>query len=274
MCTRVIITGLLFTPAPGQDESSTWCYRILSSLLDDPSTHNITFNTSDGSVSGHRAIAAAGSPVLHAMLYGNMKERNEREINLPSADTETFKAVLSFVYTGKVELDANNCYKILEAAQYFIVAALENQCVDFIAGSLNNENCCTIATFANSKNIVSLLERCNQFMKHIGEIIHSAEFVHLPVQSITEICSSSKIHVKEVDLFLAVKEWIDNQDSLPEDTIKNILQLIRYPLICAKDLIEKVNPTGLVDPSLYQAALEYRLSSKAYKGVEEDQAKL
>ena len=77
-----------------------------------------------------------------------------------------------------------------------------------------------------------------------------------------------------MDLFIAIKEWIKHQDSLPEDTLKNILQLIRYPLICASDLIEKVNPTGLVDPSLYQAALDYRLSSKGYKGLKKEQTKL
>ena len=46
---------------------SNWCFTTLSSLLNDPSTHDVTFKTSDGgSVSGHRAIVAAGSPVFHA----------------------------------------------------------------------------------------------------------------------------------------------------------------------------------------------------------------
>ena len=61
-----------------------WCLKSFVAILDDPSTHDITFKTSDGgSVSGHRAIIAAGSPVFHAMLYGNMKESNEKEIKLP-----------------------------------------------------------------------------------------------------------------------------------------------------------------------------------------------
>jgi len=48
----------------------SWCSKILASLLNDPSTHDVTFKTSDGgSVSAHRVIV-----VVHAMLYGNMKE--------------------------------------------------------------------------------------------------------------------------------------------------------------------------------------------------------
>ena len=274
----------MLTSDATKDDSSTlrdpeWCSRILSSLLDDPSTHDVTFKTSNGlSASAHRAIVAAGSPVFHAMLYGNMKESNEKEIELISVDTETLKALLSFMYTGEVELDTNNCYKILEAAQYFIVTSLENKCAGFIAGLLNTKNFCTIAAFANSKNSTILLEKCNNFLKHrifsIDQIIHSPGFIQLPVQCIIEMCGSSEICVKEVDLFIAIKEWIKHQDSLPEDTRKNILQLIRYPLICASDLIEKVNPTGLVDPPLYQAALDYRLSSKGCKGLKEEQTKL
>jgi len=132
-----------------------WCSKTFGELLDDPSTHDVTFKTSDGgSVSGHRAIVAAGSPVFHAMLYGNMKESNEKEIPLPSVDSETFKALLSFMYTGKIEMDSENCFSILEAAHYFNVAALGNKCTDFIATSLNTENCFAIATFAYDKSLI------------------------------------------------------------------------------------------------------------------------
>ena len=225
----------ILNSAATKDDSSTlqdpeWCSRILSSLLDDPSTHDVTLKTSDGgSVSAHRAIVVAGSPVFHAicMLYGNMKESNEKEIELQSVDTETFKALLSFVYTGKVELDTNNCYKILEAAQYFIVTSLENKCAEFIAGLLNTKDFCTITAFANSKNSTILLEKCSNFLKHrifIDQIIHSSGFTQLPVQCIIEMCGSSETCVKEVDLFIIIKEWIKHQDSLPEDTLKNILR--------------------------------------------------
>ena len=67
------------------DADSCWCSNTFSSLLQDTSTHDVTFKTSDGgSVSAHRVIVAASSPVFHAMLYGNMKESNQKEIELPN----------------------------------------------------------------------------------------------------------------------------------------------------------------------------------------------
>jgi len=79
----------------------SWCSKTLTSLLNDDSTHDVTFKTSDGgSVSVHRAIVAAGSPVFHAMLYGNMKENGQKEIELPSINSNILKKLLSFFCSG------------------------------------------------------------------------------------------------------------------------------------------------------------------------------
>ena len=121
-----------------------WCYKTFSSLLNDTSTHDITFKTSDGgSVSGHRAIVAAGSPMLCAMLYGSMKESKEKEIELPSVDTSSLRHLLTFMYTGQVEVTSDESHGLLLAARYFNVAVLETKCIDTIAASLNDINCCS-----------------------------------------------------------------------------------------------------------------------------------
>ena len=249
--------------------TSDWCTSTFSALLDDPSTHDVTFKTSDGgSVSGHRAIVAAGSPVFHAMLYGNMKESNEKEIELPSVDTETFKALLSFMYTGKIEMDSENCFSILEAARYFGVAVLENNCADFIVALLNNENCCAIASFAYDKKFDALLEKCLTFMySNAHKVTEELSFNSLPSELLLKFCQSSNLCVKEICLFLAVIEWCQHQNAnISEDTLKLVFQQIRYPLISVSDLLEKVRPTEFADSILYTKALEFHLMPSKYDG--------
>jgi len=245
--------------------------------LDDVTTHDVIFKTTDGgNVSCHRAVIAAASPVFHAMLYGSMRESHQKEIELFSIDTNSLEHLLKFIYTGQVETNSVN-EGLLLAARYFNITALEVKCINAIATSLNHINCCRVAIFATQHCLNELLDKCHKFMKKslkIDEIIHTPEFKYLPVQSVTEICNSSEIHVKEINLFLAIKEWISYQDPSEEDTIKNILKLIRYPLICADDLMEKVSPTALVDQHLYKEALNYQLSSSCkFKGPA-DQMKL
>ena len=243
-----------------------WCVTTLSSLLNDPSTHDVTFKTSDGgSVSGHRAIVAAFSPVFHAMLYGNMKESNEKEITLPSVDTKTLKALLSFAYTGKIEVNTENCFGLLEAAHYFNVAVLEKKCTDFITTLLSTENCCTIANFAYSRMIDILVNRCLAFMyPNAYKIVEDAGFKSLQSDLLLKFCKSSDLHVKEIRLFLAVVQWCLHQTEISDGTIKNVFRQIRYPLISISDLLEKVRPIKHVDSTLYTAALEFHHMPSKY----------
>ena len=246
-----------------------WCLTMLSSLLSDTSTHDVTFKTSDGgSVSGHKLIVGAGSPVFHAMLYGKLKESSEREIKLPSINTESFKALLSFMYTGMISIDSENCLDILDAAHYFNVATLEVKCAEFIDTLLNIDNCFTFLTFANSKNFDVLLEKCLAFMYfHADKIIKKAHFKALPSELMLKFCQSSDLHVKEVSLFLATTEWCQHQKSnVSDDTIKSVLQQIRYPLISITDLLEKVRPTKYADAILYTLALEFHHMPSKYDG--------
>ena len=250
-------------------EDLDWYLTVLSPLLNDTSTHDVIFRTSDGgSVSGHRLIVGAGSPVFHAMLYGNMKESTEKEVDLPSINTETFKALLSFMYTGKVKANSENCLSLLEAANYFNVTALEKKCADLIGTSLNIENCCTFAIFANNKKLYILLENCLTFMYlNAHKVIEDANFKTLPSEILLKFCQSSDLYVKEINLFLATVEWCQHQKSnVSDDTVKSILQQIRYPLISITDLLEKVCPTKLADSVLYTLALEFHHMPSKYDG--------
>ena len=246
-----------------------WCVTTWSSVLNDSGTHDVIFKACDGgSVSGHRAIVGAGSPVFHAMLYGNMKESTEREIELPSVDTKSLKILLSFIYTGKVEVDSKNCLTILEAAHYFDVAKLETKCADYIATLLDTENCCIIATFAYDKKLNVLLEKCYQFMYSNGhKVIEGASFKTLPSELMLKFCQSSDLCIKEINLFIAVTKWYQHQKmNIPDITVKTIFKQIRYPLISISDLLEKVRPSELADSILYTSALEFHLMPNKYNG--------
>ena len=241
-------------------QNPDWCSSTFSTLLDDPSTHDVTFKTSDGgSVSGHRAIVAAGSPVFHAMLYGNMKESNEKEIELPSVDTETFKALLSFMYTGKIEIDSENCYNILEVAHYYNVTLLEIISVDFIASLLTTENCCQMAALSKDKGLDVLLTKCLNFIfANAYKVVQLTGFNSLPSELILMICKSSDVCIPEINLFLAVVKWYEHQKAeVPKEEIQNIAKEIRYPLISISDLLDRVRPAEIADKDLYTLALEY-----------------
>ena len=253
-----------------------WCLKTFSGLLDDTSTHDVILKTSDGcNVSGHRAIIAAGSPMFRAMLYGDMKESHEKEIELPFVDSSSLQRLLAFMYTGQVEVNPDEYCGLLLAARYFNIVALEAKCIDMIASSLNDLNCCKFTIFAAEQQLDVLLKQCYVYMQsNMDKIINSPDFKCLPAESMIEMCNNSELCVKELDLFFAVQEWSEHQKaSLSEETIKEIFKLIRYPLIHIANLIEMVGPSSQADPYLYKSALEYHILPNNFNGPQ-DQIKI
>jgi len=116
-----------------EDTNSSWCQNMLASLLDNPSTHDVTFKTSDGgSVSAHRVIVAAGSPVFRVMLHGNMKESSQKEIELPNIDSNRLKKLFPFIYSGQIRTILMDYVELLQAADYFNIKELKTMCHDMI----------------------------------------------------------------------------------------------------------------------------------------------
>ena len=250
-------------------DTYNWCSKTFGALLEDSSTHDIVFKTSDGgSVGAHRAIVAAGSPVFRAMLYGNMRESSQKEIDLPTADTETLHKLLTFLYTGKVDVDSDCIVQILVAAHYFDIALLETMLVNFIKSSLGIMNVFPIVAIATHQKFDQLFEHCFKFMcDHADEVVQHGSFKSLSGKIILLFCKSSDLKIREMDLFLGVVEWYKhNQDQVAKTVVKNIFQEIRYPLIPKADLVNIVRPTKMADPSLYTAALEYHLFPDKYAG--------
>jgi len=91
--------------------------------MEDPSTHDVTFKTSDGgSVSAHWVIVVAGSPGFHAMLCGSMKESSQKDIELPSIkDTRDTTLYYHLFSSGKAKYWSAYLISTLCASQYLVI---------------------------------------------------------------------------------------------------------------------------------------------------------
>ena len=242
-------------------------HNVLSSLQNDPTTHDITFKTADGgSLGAHRAIIAASSPVFHAMLYGKTKESKESEVYLSSINTDMLKMIFAFIYNGEVQPNSEECLGLLQAAHYFNITILETKCSEILISTLDDVHgsFSSIVTFAVEHQLDSLFKQCFEFMEsNADKVINTLEFNILPLRMLLAFVKSSNLEISEIDLFLAVAKWLEHQENeISADDMKQVFQSIRYPLISLSDLIEKVRPSKLADQALYTAALEYHCMSE------------
>lgn len=77
-------------------------------------------------INGHRQILAASSDIFKAMLYGPFVEGSTRELTIPNIEPDIMRALLTFIYTGNVNVEVEKIVSIIKAVdQYCIRGARE-----------------------------------------------------------------------------------------------------------------------------------------------------
>lgn len=84
----------------------------------------------------HRVVLTAASKYFLALLGPNFEEGSKTEFVLDDTDGETFKAIVDFCYTGRINLTEENVTKYLAIASSVQFDLLEEKCWQFYAANL------------------------------------------------------------------------------------------------------------------------------------------
>lgn len=87
----------------------------------------------------HRCVLAAASPVLAAMLQGEMTEAREQKIHFRDTEPSTVEAMLQFIYTGSLPKDVDS-RAILHLAHMYSIQGLAAHCCHSLVTTLTSEN--------------------------------------------------------------------------------------------------------------------------------------
>ncbi|XP_023326496.1 speckle-type POZ protein B isoform X2 [Eurytemora carolleeae] len=106
----------------------------------------------------HSAILASRSDVFRAMLVNDMREKATKQINLVDIDPDIFKALLMYIYGGKITNfhDHDKSSKILKAADQYGLLGLKRRCEESLCSSLNIQNCLDHLITADLHNATKL----------------------------------------------------------------------------------------------------------------------
>lgn len=89
----------------------------LGNLLDTGLLSDVSLMLADGKhFKAHKAILAARSPVFGAMFEHEMEERKNGRVQILDVESDVFKEMLQFIYTGKTS-------KLNEMAPELLAAA-------------------------------------------------------------------------------------------------------------------------------------------------------
>lgn len=112
------------------------------------------------------------SPVLAAMTM----ENDDNVIHIEDVDPVIFEIILKFLYTGKININANTMdflLKLLSASNVYVIESLENELVELIIKRLTVDNVIDILVFAERCNISKLEVECMSFIIRNGEKVEN-----------------------------------------------------------------------------------------------------
>jgi speckle-type POZ protein len=152
----------------------------LTELLHSGTGADVTFVVSGDSFPAHKNILAARSPVFMAELFGEMKEKRSRHIEVKEVEAATFKAMLHFIYADMVpELDEQPLDAAAMAmAQHLLVAAdrygldrLKLICEAKLSTEINDHTAATTLAIAEQHHCPQLKAKCVEFILSTTEIL-------------------------------------------------------------------------------------------------------
>ncbi|KAJ8021102.1 Kelch-like protein 20 [Holothuria leucospilota] len=197
----------------------------------------------------HKVVLAGCSPYLLAMFTNGMLETAKDFVEIQGIDPIAMEIILSFMYTGTIEITVENVQIVLCGASMLNMASLRNVCCTFLQAQLDASNCLGIHSFADMYSCEDLKNVAQRFIyQHFPEVIQTEEFFLTPEQDVVKLLKSDQLQVdNEEEVYEAAMSWLEYDMENRRHCCCTILQEIRFALLDKNYLIEKVYKSDLIN---------------------------
>lgn len=175
------------------DEESTIisCLRL---AFDDPSTSDLTIQVEGKPIHVHKAILKIRCQYFRTMLQEPWAENNQSVIEHEQFSYVVYKAFLNYLYTGDVDLPAENALELLDLANAYFENQLKKRCIQIIKQGITVLNVAFLYSTAIENNAQELEEFCFKFaLNHMAAVVQSENFAKLDEKTVkTFIINAAK----------------------------------------------------------------------------------
>lgn len=178
----------------------------------------------------HRPVLAAMSGYFDAMFSSGMKESEDHiAIELHGFDKHVVENILSYIYTGKADIDNANADLMFAASVYFQIKPLRNLCERFLCTHTDVDNCVDVLALAECYSCKNLADNILNFIKeNIVELLGNKSFQKLNSHTLQELISSDDLIVPgEEGVLNLILQWFDRQDNQSEESLSSLLYHVR-----------------------------------------------
>ncbi|KAF7270132.1 hypothetical protein GWI33_016871 [Rhynchophorus ferrugineus] len=223
---------------------SVHAMRALFELRENSQLCDATLVLDDGSeVPVHRAILCSCSAYFRALFTTTLHAKEKNRVHLPGITSDMLQALLVYVYLRKLDLNNENVYSVLIAADYLSILGALDLCCQYLELILSPTNCIGILAFARNHFCQDLAENCWKYIVRNFPLIatQSREILDLSLKELQEIINSDDLNVKSEEVvWETILKWIDHSTEDRKGHIVELMKCIRLGLLDTQFFLERV----------------------------------
>lgn len=181
----------------------------------------------------HRILLAASSNFF-ATIYGGKIGDCKNDLTLDGVDGKLLKEIISYLYTGHLELSNANARVYMVFALKYDFKLLQKKCAEFRSGQISIGNCIDWLIFADKYYMEKLRGNALRMVcKEFGKIAPQ-RLCKLDFESFEEVIKNDTNTAREELIFDRMVQWIQFDEIDRSKYASDLLKCIRFKHIPTK----------------------------------------
>ena len=172
--------------------------------------NDVTIRVGAECISANRMVLACFSKFFESMFRSPLKEKYQNSVEIKELDGEAVKAVIEFIYSGKIVVRSNNVLALLGVAEFLQIDEVKKTCFDYMVSSLTVDSCLNVVKAAVLYNNPSSLQQTYQFIsERFAKIVATENFKDLSKSDLMSLFSSiDRGSVETTALYSGMMNWV------------------------------------------------------------------
>ncbi|XP_035672523.1 kelch-like protein 24 [Branchiostoma floridae] len=243
------------------DTHSTALLQGLQELRLDNLLVDVVLCVSGKEILCHRNVLAACSGYFRAMFCNGHRETKEYKITIHEASSSALQILVDYAYTSKVTITEDNAVELMEGANFFQVLPVRDACAKFLSDNLSITNCMKMVTLGGMLNLNLEADALLYAMKEFAAASKTPEYLGLAKEQLIKLISSDDLNAPEETVYTSVMKWINHDTKKRKKEMRELMELVRFPLIDRMYFIEKVETDKVIRnccPDIVSETLKYQ----------------
>ncbi len=205
-------------------------WEDLRNLFQDDHLTDVLLAAQGRSIPCHKVLLAAASKFFHDKFITNPETLEHNILDIDDIDFDTLVSIVSFIYSGNIELTVEKTEKLIPASVSLMLPELTNECKNVLEKMIITDTSICIAVYriAKANSLEDTAEKVWQSMlDKFQEIAASAAFKEMSETEIEKYIKDEGLNVpNENPVFEAVVTWVKHDMENRKDQFEGLLDHI------------------------------------------------